>query len=133
MWEKIKFWTRVVIFGLLALYVIVVTLLNWNLRIAGILDLVFVKYTNPQVLTVLLFTAVLSIIGWWLLRTVWRALRQLKTMQEKSRTARLEKEVAEMKAKAGMLQTKDSTPAAPVSTPAASPTSTLGTTESNTP
>src|SRR3954471_10537057 len=122
MWEKIKFWTRVVIFGLLALYVIVVTLLNWNLHIKGDLDLVFVKYTDTQVLKVLFFTAVVSILGWWLMRTVWRALRQLKTMQEKSRTARLEKEVADMKAKAGMLQTKEGGTA----------TSTLGATESNT-
>jgi hypothetical protein len=123
MWEKIKFWTRVVIFGLLALYVIVVTLLNWNLHIKGDLDLVFVKYTDTQVLKVLFFTAVVSILGWWLMRTVWRALRQLKTMQEKSRTARLEKEVADMKAKAGMLQTREGT----------APASSLGTTESNTP
>jgi hypothetical protein len=107
MWEKIKFWTRVVIFGLLALYVIVVTLLNWNLHINGDLDLVFVKYKDPQVLKVLFFTALISIFGWWLMRTVWRALRQLKSAKEKSRTARLEREVAEMKAKAGMLQSKD--------------------------
>ena len=107
MWEKIKFWTRVVVFGLLALYVIVVTLLNWNLHIKGDLDLMFVKYTDLQVLKVLFFTAVVSVFGWWLLRTVWRALRQLKTAQEKARTARLEREVAEMKTKAALLQTKE--------------------------
>jgi hypothetical protein len=107
MWEKIKFWTRVVLFGLLALYVIVVTLLNWELQINGVLNLLFVKYQNPQVLKVLFFTALVSIFGWWLLWTLWRALRQLKTAQEKARTVRLEREVAEMKAKAALLQTKE--------------------------
>jgi len=105
-WEKVKFWARVIVFGLAALYFLIIVMLNWGLVIEGELNLLFAKYQRPHVLTVLIVTAVLSIFGWWLFRTVFKALRQWQRLQDKSRTVKLEREVAEMKAKAGMLQTK---------------------------
>jgi hypothetical protein len=113
MWEKIKLWTRIVVFSALALYLLIVVAVNWELRVDGILQLVFVKFEKPRVLLVLLATAVVSIFGWWLTRTVFKALRQLQSVRERSRTARLEKEMAEMKAKAAMLQKKEGLTAAP--------------------
>jgi hypothetical protein len=122
-WEKFKFWTKAIVFGVAALYLLIVVTLNWNLTIKGDLNLIFTKFTDPHVLTVLLVTAVLSIVGWWLFRTVIRTLRQWQTLQDRSRTARLEKEMAEMRAKAQMLQTRDTfpptAPAAPIAPPPA--------------
>jgi hypothetical protein len=70
---------------------------------------------------VLLVTAVISIFGWWLLRTVLKTLRQWRTLQDRSRTVKLEKEMAEMKAKAGMLQTRETPmPTSPSGTATAS-------------
>jgi hypothetical protein len=113
MWEKIKLWTRIVVFSALALYVLIVVALNWTLRVKGTLELMFVRFEDPRVLLVLLVTAVVSIFGWWLTRTVFKALRQLQSVRERSRTAKLEKEMADMKAKAAMLQKKEGmTPAA---------------------
>jgi hypothetical protein len=117
-WEKLKFWTKAIIFGVALLYLFVVTAANWNLVIDGDLNLIVAKYQKPHVLTVLLVTAVISIFGGWLLRTIFKTLRQWQHLQDRSRTARLEKEMADMKAKAGMLQTREAavagTSAAPV-------------------
>ena len=110
MWEKFKLWTRVILFGALTIYLLIVVTLNWTLRIDGQLHLMFLQYEKPRVLVVLLVTAVLSIFGWWLIRTIFKALRQFRDVRDRSRTARLEREMVEMKAKAGMLQKKENTP-----------------------
>src|SRR5687767_5382571 len=110
MWEKFKLWTRVILFGALTIYLLIVVTLNWTLRIDGQLHLMFLQYEKPRVLVVLLITAVLSIFGWWLIRTIFKALRQFRDVRDRSRTARLEREMVEMKAKAGMLQKKENTP-----------------------
>lgn len=107
MWEKIKLWTRVVVFSALAMYLLIVVVLNWGLVVEGELNLIFTKFYRPQVLTVLLVTSVLSVMGWWLIRTIFKTLRQFQTVRERSRTTKLEREMAEMRAKAGMLQKKD--------------------------
>jgi hypothetical protein len=106
-WEKLKFWSKAIVFGVAALYLLIVVTLNWELRIEGNLNLIFTKYQRPHVLTVLLVTALLSIVGWWLIRTVFKTLRQWQSLQDRSRTARLEREMSEMRAKAQMLQTRD--------------------------
>jgi hypothetical protein len=114
MWEKIKLWTRVVVFGALALYLLIVIAVNWELRVKGTLQLVFVKFDEPRVLLVLLVTAVVSIFGWWLLRAVFKTVRQFRSVRDRSRTTKLEKEMAEMRAKASMLREKErEAPAAP--------------------
>jgi hypothetical protein len=48
-----------------------------------------------------------------LIKTVFTTIRQLQEARAKARTARLEREVAEMRAKAEMLQKRDSAAAAP--------------------
>lgn len=112
MWEKIKFWMKAIAFAVVALFVGSFLLVNRNARVQPALDFVVTKLEAPSLLAVLFWTSVLSIFGWWLLRTLIKATRQWRKMQEKSRTAKLEKEVAEMKAKAGMLQTKETAAAA---------------------
>jgi hypothetical protein len=112
-WEKLKFWTKAIVFGVAALYLLIVITLNWQLVIEGELNLIFTRFQRPHVLTVLLVTGVLSIFGWWLLRTVFKTLRQWRSLQDRSRTARLEKEMSEMRAKAQMLQTRESPTTSP--------------------
>jgi hypothetical protein len=134
MWEKFKLWTRVVIFGALSLYLLIVIAVNWELRLNGPLQLVFVKFDNPRVLLVLLVTAVVSVFGWWLTRAVFKTVRQFRSVRDRSRTAKLETEMAEMRAKASMLREKErETPATkapqgfPVVPVSATPVSTTGT------
>ena len=97
-WLKLKLWTKGIVFGLIGLYVIVFLSRNWNVRVAGLLDFVFTDFQNPHVLLLMLFTAVVSVIGWWLLRPVVGTIRQFRDLRERGRAARLEKDVAEMKA-----------------------------------
>ena len=120
-WEKLKFWTKAIAFGVAVLYLFIVTAANWSLVIDGDLNLIVAKYQKPHVLTVLLVTAVISIFGWWLLRTIFKTLRQWQHLQDRSRTARLEKEMADMKAKAGMLQTREMQAAGTTTSPPAPP------------
>ena len=120
MWEKLKFYTRVILFSALALYLLVVVTLNWSISVQGRLRLVFTEFENPRILMVMLVTGVLSIVAWWLIRTIFKTIRQFRALRERSRTAKLEKEVADMRAKAGMLQTRE----IPPTTPAATTTST---------
>jgi hypothetical protein len=127
MWEKIKLWTRVAIFGALTLYLLIVVLMNWDKRLNGPLQLVFVTFESPRVLVVLLVTALVSLFGWWLTKAVYKTTRQFRSVRERSRTAKLEKEMAEMRAKAGMLREKEAAtgataapqgfPVVPVTTP----------------
>jgi hypothetical protein len=122
MWEKLKFYTRVTLFSIVALYVLIFVLKNYDVHLDKKLNLIFAEYDKPNALLVLIFTAIFSIIAWWLFRTIFKTVRQFRTLQERARTAKLEKEVAEMKAKAQMLQSKSTT--IPPSNPAPSPAST---------
>jgi hypothetical protein len=119
MWEKLKFYTRVILFSALALYLLIIVTLNWPLVVDGKLRLVFTEFDKPRILMVLLVTGFLSIFAWWLIRTIFKTLHQFRQLRERSRTSKLEKEVADMKAKAGMLQTRETTvipPSKPAST-----------------
>jgi uncharacterized membrane protein YciS (DUF1049 family) len=59
-----------------------------------------------------------------LIKTVITTIRQIQEARAKSRTLRLEKEVAEMRAKAEMLQKRDAASSSTASTPPPSATST---------
>ena len=51
-----------------------------------------------------------------LVRMMFKTIHQVRDMRNRSRTERLEREVADMKAKAAMLQTKTSAPQTPSTT-----------------
>jgi hypothetical protein len=114
---KLRLWTRVIVLGALAIYLILFVSFNWGTRINGDLHFVFTKFNQPRILFVLLVTAVISVFGWWLFRTLYKTIRQLREVSLKTKTAQLERDMAEMKAKAGMLQTKESASSAGTTPP----------------
>jgi hypothetical protein len=124
MWEKLKLYTKVTLFGAMALYVLTFVILNRERAVDGELKLIFTSFNRPSILLVLPVTAVLSIVAWWLIRTIFKTLRQFRTLRERSRTAKLEKEVADMKAKAGMLQTRETIAPAPATSSTSTSTQT---------
>ena len=63
----------------------------------------------------MLLTAVFSIFGWWLLKTVLRAVRQIKDINRKAKIERMEREHSDMLAKASKLQTRAETTHTPPS------------------
>jgi uncharacterized integral membrane protein len=104
MWLKIKIWTKVIIFGLIALYGLVFFLKNdntvevwyWPLKPKYTISLIWL------VLIAFLLGGVVTI----LVRTSFKTLRQIREMRAQNRLDRLEREQADMKAKAAMLQTR---------------------------
>ena len=97
---------KFVVLGLFVIHVILFILLNLTAEVSPKLHLIYKSYDKPNFLFVMLSTSIISIFGWWLFRTSYKTLRQLSASQTRSQTAKLERDVAEMKAKAGMLQTK---------------------------
>jgi len=105
-WAKIVAWTKITVISLVAIYVMAFFIANRNANVNPALDFIFWRWESPKVLLVLLLTALFSIIGWWLFRTIFKTMRQLNESRTRSRVAKTEREIADMKAKAAMLQTK---------------------------
>ena len=101
-WLKIKMWTRLTLISAVILYLLLFIFKNRNNDIK--IDFVFKEYTDLNILLVALFTAIFSIFGWWLFRVSLRTLRQINDSNSRSRTLKLERDMAEIKSKAAMLQ-----------------------------
>ena len=106
-WLKIKMWTKVSVFGAVAIYLFAFVLLNRNAFISPALDFVFKKYESVNALLVLLLTSIFSICGWSLFRTIFKTLRQMRDVNRHAHLERIEREHADMVAKAAKLQTRD--------------------------
>lgn len=106
MWLKIKIWTKGLIVGALVLYALLFILNNSGQSVKFWYWFRHEYETSMLVLIVLTFLA--GVIGTLLVRTTISTVRQVRESRTRSRTARLEREVAEMKSKASMLQTKSS-------------------------
>ena len=115
MWLKLKIWTKTVIVGALVLYALVFLIMNTGQQPV---TLWFWYNTRLQISPLLLVfvTLLIGIITAILFRTTFTTIRQIREARARSRTDRLEREVADMKAKAAMLKTK-SAPGVPSSPP----------------
>jgi uncharacterized integral membrane protein len=106
LWLKIKMWTKIVVFGLLVLYTLVFVLKNSD-RSARFWYWFYRDYEIP-ILFMVLFTFAAGVLATVLIWTTMKTLRQFRNLRVQSRTDRLEREVADMKAKAAILQTRAS-------------------------
>lgn len=106
LWLKIKVWTKISLFGLVLLYVLVFCVEN-----SGKVELWVWPNHKPQTSVLLLaFYAFASgVVLTILVRTTLKTISQIRDLQHRSRHDRLAREVADMKSKAGMLREK-STP-----------------------
>ena len=101
-WLKIKVWTKITIFALLAIFVLVFVIQNVNKPVT-----VWLWNDIPTtLLKVLMISVLISIVFTILVATSLKTVRQFKEMRQVRRTDRLEQEVADMRAKAAMLQTR---------------------------
>jgi hypothetical protein len=105
-WLKIKVWTKFTLITIVVIYLIAFVLVNRNAEIAPSLDFVFAKHDRPNALLVLLLTGVFSVVGWWLFRTVFKTVRQIRQVRRQAHLERIEREHADMVAKAAKLQTR---------------------------
>jgi uncharacterized integral membrane protein len=117
LWLKIKVWTKVTLFGLLILYALVFIVEN-----SGVVEVwVWPNHTpKTSILLLVLYAFATGIVLTILVRTTLKTLRQIRDLKSRSRTDRLERDMADMKMKAAMLREKtaaslpDSAPAAPL-------------------
>jgi hypothetical protein len=112
MWLKIKIWTKALIFGALVVYTLVFLLKNSDEN-ANIWYWFFKPKYEVSVLLLTFFAFVAGVIGTLLVRTTFTTIRQIREARARSRTDRLEREVADMKSKAAMLKTKSYAQPAP--------------------
>ena len=106
-WLKIKFWTKLTVTALVTLYIAIFIAKNSE-RKTQFWYWFYRDYEVPILIlaAVSFLTGVLSAI---LIRTTVRTMRQFRDLRARSRTEKLEREIADMKVKAAMLQTKSPT------------------------
>ncbi|HXE51550.1 MAG TPA: hypothetical protein VN541_00960 [Tepidisphaeraceae bacterium] len=103
-WLKVKIWTKMLLLAAVFVYIILFTYKNAQQRVQ------FWYWFNHRPDTTLLLLVVCAFfagaIGALLLRASFRTIRQVQDLQERTRAQRLDREVADMKTKAAMLQTR---------------------------
>jgi hypothetical protein len=119
LWLRIKVWSKVTLFALLLIYVSAFVYENSGTEVR----LWVWRHKEPQtgILLLLLYTFLAAVIVTILVRTTVRTLWQIRQIKHRSRTERLEKEVADMRSKAAMLRSKPAEPGPSVSRPEADP------------
>ena len=114
-WLKVKVWTKAIVAAIVTVYALFFVYNNWADAT------VWWWFNKPPfksstvVLIVIAFLA--GLITAVLIRTTLGTLRQMRDLRSRSRTDRIERELADMKQKASRLQTKPSAIAETVSPP----------------
>lgn len=104
LWLKVKVWSKVALFGALLFYVLLFIYNNSGEEVRF-----WWWFNRSHQTSVFFLTAWAFFIGGiltLLVRTTWKTLRQFRDLRDRSRTERLEREMADMKAKAARLQTR---------------------------
>ncbi len=109
LWLKIKIWTKGIIFGALLIYVLVFLLKNSD-ETANIWFWFFKTKYQISVLILAVAAFLVGVLGTVLVRTTLRTIHQVRDLRQRGRLDRVEREQAEMKAKAAMLQVKTPPP-----------------------
>jgi uncharacterized membrane protein YcjF (UPF0283 family) len=104
LWLKIKVWTKVIVFGLIILYVLAFVVKNqgtpaqmwvsWNYTI------------ESTVLRVGFFAFLAGVIVTILTRTTLLTMRQIREIKQRNRSVKLERAVQDMQNKAAMLRAR---------------------------
>jgi uncharacterized integral membrane protein len=104
LWLKIKIWTKVSVFSLFILYGL---LLIYNNSGEPVLVWVWFGKTYKVPVLLLIFSCLLiGVIATLLVRTVLKTIRQLREMRDRTQADKEARDMADMKSKAAMLQTR---------------------------
>jgi hypothetical protein len=105
-WQKFLAGLKLTLLLVLAIHIVLFIILNISAVVDTRLSLIYKSFDRPNFLLVMLLTSVISIFGWWLFRTSYKTVRQINESRTRARTVKLERDMADMKAKAAMLQTR---------------------------
>jgi hypothetical protein len=104
-WLKIKIWTKVLLVALALGYVIGFAAKNSE-REATIWYFPYSALVKTSVLNLVLFAFLSGIVVTILARTTFRTISQIRELRGRQATEKREREIEELKAKAGMLRPK---------------------------
>src|SRR3954470_18407953 len=104
LWLKIRVWTKVVAFSFILIYVLAFTYFNYAQKVK--FWVWFSTEPNTSVLGLALVAFLVGVIGTILTRTTLKTISQIKQLRTRTRTDKMERQMAAMQAKAGRLQTK---------------------------
>jgi hypothetical protein len=114
-WLKLKFWTKLILTAAVTLFFLIFLSLNSNRPVT-----IWLWNEHPTTLLRLIFYVFLAgIVVTFLSQTTVKTFYQFRTLRARSATARAEQQLADMKSKAAMLQTR------PVASSTPPPTSPL--------
>ena len=110
LWLKIKVWSKIIFAVFIVTYL--VTFVAKNSAATAEVWFFFFKtpYTVP-LLYLIFFVFLAGVIGTILVRTTFKTINQVAELRTRNRQERLEREMADMKAKAARLQTRPATAA----------------------
>jgi hypothetical protein len=109
LWLKIKIWTKIIFFSVVMIYVGIFIFNNANKPLPPIW-VWFYKDVDATALELIPSLLLGGVVGTVLVRMAYRAVKQFQELKRRKATEQLHKDVAEMKAKAAMLQTKPELP-----------------------
>jgi uncharacterized integral membrane protein len=118
-WLKIKIWTKIILFSVIALYCLIFFLKNDETVTVWYFP--FREKYEISLIWLALAAFAIGVIGTILVRTSFKTIRQIKDLRTRSRLEKLEREQATMKAKAAMLQVRTASSAGSSAPPASKP------------
>jgi len=104
LWLKIKVWTKVTVFSLLVLYGLLLVFNNSGEPVK--VWIWFGKTYEIPALLLIVSCVLIGILGTLLVRTVMKTVRQLREIRDHGQADKEAREMADMKSKAAMLQTR---------------------------
>ena len=105
LWLKIKVWTKVTLFCLVLAYVLLFVAKNSSAQVTTWYWIN--KEAKTSTLLLMLYVFFAGVVMTILVRTTFVTIAQIRELRHKTRTTRLERDMADMRAKAGMLRTRD--------------------------
>ncbi len=105
LWLKIKIWTKIVIFSLVMIFLLIFVFNNSN-KPASIWVWFGQEEVQTTVLKLIVSMLLVGVLGTLLVRMAFGTLRQIRELRKRNAAAQMHSDVAELKAKAAMLQTK---------------------------
>ena len=103
LWLKIKVWTKGIATALVAIYA---TLFIYNNSADATVWWWFNRKFQSSTLVLILIAFLAGVVSTILVRTMFTTMRQIRSLSDRSRSQRIERELADMKEKASRLQTK---------------------------
>lgn len=103
LWLKIKVWTKGITAGLVTIYAF---LFMYNNSDTANVWWWFNRRFQSSTLVLIVIAFLAGVLATILVRTMFTTIRQIRSLSDRSRSQRIERELADMKEKAARLQTK---------------------------